>query len=898
MSTATSLTKSQFLELLQKCQLLTPDALASYLAQFESEPAEDTTNPVKLAHLMIRDGLLTRYQAKCLLSGKPRRFFLAGKFKILEPLRQGGMGAVFLCEHLLMKRLVAIKIVNAKQVSDPSLLERFLRESRAVAALDHPNLVRAYDADRDHDLYYLVMEFIDGVSLHDWVQRQGPLQVDQACLVIAQAAVGLQHAFEAGWVHRDIKPGNILVDCNGLVKLLDMGLARLFDDSKDLLTKKYDDKATLGTADYLSPEQAMDISQVDIRGDLYSLGATFYYLLVGQAPFADRVNTAQKLVAHQMLHPLPLPTWRNDLPAPLVSVIEKLMAKNPEERFQTPIELKEALQPWLTSPLRPPPVDIMPRWCKAITDLAGRSDPRITQRVQAHLSTITNQSQLTRTLALTPRPSSTSDSIKAPQAAALSSGKMVRAKAKLAKERPHAQQLSKPKRRTYASVWIAAGMGGGMLSLAILLIVLFWPNADRADKRDRWVSPAKSSTSPFQSPSTPSGLQSSAPGSKMDPGLSKQAPQYNLASTVFVADPPTLAPSGATRVQATVREALTLAKPGETVVVLSDRIVEPLILENGLLGKRVTLSGLKPDGSYTLWQPPATWSKKAFIHIANTEAFTLRGFRLDGNDDQVDAIMEFQGRCPGLRLEQLHLTQFKRTGIVLSQVEGEADDPLQFRQLRFESGKKNQRHAAIFVQAEGDLESRHILIHDCRFDGFFQSMIRIEGSANGITIRNNRFLILPQSAKKSDKIHRPSDAFTILPGKSLRLTISNNTFLRFNNGINLETLPPNRPENRIAFRNNLILNMQACVSVEQSNSSSEDAALAQLFQPFEGNLCRPNNCTRGVSFLKPTVRDDIDRLADDAEQDAVLLRYSRNSKLSSAGAGNEPVGAPPVGWEN
>src|SRR5262249_37031154 len=154
-------------------------------------------------------------------------------------------------------------------------------------SLDHPNLVRAFDADRDGDLHYLVMEFVDGVSLQHWVDEHGPMSFARAAHSVAQAALGLQHAHEAGWVHRDIKPGNILLERSGAVKLRDLGLARLFADQTDNLTRNHDEHATLGTADYLAPEQAMDLKSVDIRGDIYSLGATLYFLLGGRPPFGE-----------------------------------------------------------------------------------------------------------------------------------------------------------------------------------------------------------------------------------------------------------------------------------------------------------------------------------------------------------------------------------------------------------------------------------------------------------------------------------------------------------------------------------------------------------------------------------------------------------------------------------
>src|SRR5262245_22256905 len=262
----------QFLELLKKSNLVDPNRLEQELAALELEAAMPP-KPSQLAAVLVRRGLLTNFQATQLVNGRWHGFFVSGKYKLLEPLGVGGMGKVFLAEHTLLKRLVAVKILPAEKMSDPSLVERFYREARAIAALDHPNIVRCHDVDKDQKLNYLVMEYVDGVSLQQLVAQTGPLDPVRAAHYISQTAAGLQHALEASWVHRDIKPGNLLVDRQGVVKILDLGLALILRDNRDQLTKQFDDKSVLGTADYLSPEQAMNSHEVDIRADIYSLGA-------------------------------------------------------------------------------------------------------------------------------------------------------------------------------------------------------------------------------------------------------------------------------------------------------------------------------------------------------------------------------------------------------------------------------------------------------------------------------------------------------------------------------------------------------------------------------------------------------------------------------------------------
>jgi eukaryotic-like serine/threonine-protein kinase len=373
---AAPVTVDEFLELIRKSNVTEGKRLDAYLAKLRA--AQNV--PVKatvLAGFMVRDGLLTHFQAEQLMQGKWRRFTI-GKYKVLERLGSGGMGSVFLCEHKLMRRRVAVKVLPTARANDPASLDRFYREARAVAALDHPNIVHAYDIDQDEQLHFIVMEYVDGTSLQDLIKKVGPLDVSRACHYIRQAALGLEHAHEAGLVHRDIKPGNILVDRTGLVKLLDMGLARFFNDEDDILTKKYDE-SVLGTADYLAPEQAIDSHSVDIRADIYGLGATFYYLLAGRPPFGEG-TIAQKLLWHQTRNPRPLSEYRQDVPAELAAVLGKMMAKEPSQRYSVPGELDAALAPFTRTPIAPPSDAEMPRLSVAATgevpeSAAGRAAP-------------------------------------------------------------------------------------------------------------------------------------------------------------------------------------------------------------------------------------------------------------------------------------------------------------------------------------------------------------------------------------------------------------------------------------------------------------------------------------------------------------------------------------------
>jgi serine/threonine protein kinase len=350
-------TTSEFIDLVQKSGIVDPSRLAPYVQQIlDRGPLPKL--PSVMANFMVRDAIVTLFQAEQLLLGKWKRFTI-GKYKVLERIGSGGMGQVFLCEHKMMRRRVAIKVLPTAKAEDEASLERFYREARAVATLDHPNLVRAFDIDQEESLHFLVMEFIDGTNLHDIVKRSGPLSPLRACHYIYQSAFGLQYAFDcAGLVHRDIKPGNILVDRSGVVKILDMGLARFFYDEEDPLTRKYDE--TLGTADYLAPEQALDSHCVDIRADIYSLGATFYFLLTGSPPFPEG-TVAQKLMWHQSKQPAAIRTLRPEVPPEIATLIERMMMKKPAERLASPAHLIEALEPFVQTPIDPPTETELPQ---------------------------------------------------------------------------------------------------------------------------------------------------------------------------------------------------------------------------------------------------------------------------------------------------------------------------------------------------------------------------------------------------------------------------------------------------------------------------------------------------------------------------------------------------------
>jgi serine/threonine-protein kinase len=252
----------------------------------------------------------------------------------------GGMGAVFRAWDTTLHRTVAVKVLSLRQADDADSQRRFQTEARSAARLDHPNIARAHFVGEDRGVRYIVFEFIEGTNVRDLVHAEGPMQVGDALSFAMQIASALTHAWEREVVHRDIKPSNILITDDGLAKLVDMGLARL-----EFLEAAHDETATgvtLGTFDYISPEQARNPRDADIRSDIYSLGCTLYFMLTGQPPFVGG-TVVQKLLAHQNESVPDVRELRPDVPDLVASLLATMLAKQPEERFQNPGELCAAL---------------------------------------------------------------------------------------------------------------------------------------------------------------------------------------------------------------------------------------------------------------------------------------------------------------------------------------------------------------------------------------------------------------------------------------------------------------------------------------------------------------------------------------------------------------------------
>ncbi|MGH7170973.1 MAG: WD40 repeat domain-containing serine/threonine protein kinase [Gemmataceae bacterium] len=309
----------------------------------------DHPDPRSLARELVRRGWLTPFQINQLFQGRAESLVL-GSYVLLDRLGEGGMGTVFKALHRKMGRIVALKALRSERVSNADAIRRFHREIQAAARLVHPNIVLAYDAGEACNVHFFTMEHIEGRDLARLVREEGPLDAARACDYVRQAALGLQHAHEQGMVHRDIKPHNLLLSNTGVVKVLDMGLARLASaaEAASVTASLTQEGAVMGTPDFMAPEQSLSTHTVDIRADLYGLGCTLYFLLTGKVPFPGG-TLGDKIARHLAVEPRPLEQLRPAVPLCVAAVVRKMMAKKPEERYSTPAEVADALTHALVS---------------------------------------------------------------------------------------------------------------------------------------------------------------------------------------------------------------------------------------------------------------------------------------------------------------------------------------------------------------------------------------------------------------------------------------------------------------------------------------------------------------------------------------------------------------------
>lgn len=311
--------------------LQSPLFRSSDLERIVDDARESGESAELLAHRLISEGKLTRYQLEEIRRGRGQRLKY-GSYLVQRVIDRGGMGKVVLAMHQTLKRPAALKILPARAMLSEQKRERFVREISLLASLSHPNIVEIYDSDYEHGRLYFAMEYIEGQNLKRYVRQEGLMSPERALGLILQAARGLACAHAAGIVHRDVKPSNLILDTSGRIKVLDLGLALVeqMDVEDQPLTK---DGAALGTADFMAPEQSSDAHSADVRSDVYSLGATLYYLLTGRVMYKAK-TTVQKLLAHRQQAIPDLEAKRAGLPTGIIALFRRMVAKSPDDRFQ------------------------------------------------------------------------------------------------------------------------------------------------------------------------------------------------------------------------------------------------------------------------------------------------------------------------------------------------------------------------------------------------------------------------------------------------------------------------------------------------------------------------------------------------------------------------------------
>jgi serine/threonine protein kinase len=361
---AKKLANEEFLRNLLDSKLLSEENLAATL---ESLPSS-TRRGEELDEYLINAGKLTRFQADAV---RERRFeeLVIGNYQVLDRLGAGAMGTVYKARHRRMKRVVAIKVLSRSVGQSEKLVKRFQREVEAVARLSHPNIVMAFDADEAEVGHFLVMEFVSGRDLDSEVQKRGSFPIREAVDCIAQAGRGLSYAHEQGIIHRDIKPANLLRDLDGVVKVADLGLARFndpFGGPTEEMAALTQAGSIMGTVDFMPPEQAMGLTNIDHRADIYSLGCTLYYLLLGCPPFAG-ASLMAILLKHREAPPPSLCLARQEIPSSLDAIFRRMVAKKPEERFTEMAEVVRALESLPTGSPTPPAPALQPSSARPAT---------------------------------------------------------------------------------------------------------------------------------------------------------------------------------------------------------------------------------------------------------------------------------------------------------------------------------------------------------------------------------------------------------------------------------------------------------------------------------------------------------------------------------------------------
>ena len=591
----------QFLDEGQRSGLFSEAHADAVLAQ---ATVDQSLTPQIAAARLVENKALTAFQAARLLAGCGDECTVAGRYRILEQLGQGGMGTVYKAHDTQLDRDVAVKILPAERLNDADAVTRFRREARALAKLSHPNIIQAFDSGEDKGRHFLVMEYVQGASLAAILREQGAVPPTLAADMIYQAALGLQHAHEKGLVHRDLKPGNLHLSMQqplaalsgsaiaaprltqtavtktylptstlgkGVIKILDLGLARFFQDhlGEAGVTKE---GIGMGTPDYMAPEQFRDAVHADARTDIYGLGCTLYQLISGTVPFPGS-SFHEKAEAHAKKEPIPLEERCPEIPGGLAIVASKMMGKHPADRFQTAAEVAEALVPYVAG--------------------ASHSMIMLRQTMQFHAGQMT---------------------------------------------------MRGPKRRRVAT-WVATGLAAACV---IVLMFLAWPS----------IFPrrlASSSNDDVTAQATSSQSSQNSSSSSSSPSSEPIVPKV-----VTIENGVTVAKNG-TGQFTTIADALEQVNTGQTIRVVDDARYE----ETLKVTDRSRYDGIVIEAvaGATLAMPSAA---KCLLMIQNVPRIQVRGFRIDGGPKDTYTIAVL-GPCQGTTLDGLDIRcPFTPAGVGLS----------------------------------------------------------------------------------------------------------------------------------------------------------------------------------------------------------------------------------------
>lgn len=731
---------TELLDLVRKSGLLDQPKINGYVTTLEQQ-GQVEEDPGRLASRMVKDGLITVFQARQMLRGRYRGFFL-GKYKVLEPIGSGGMADVYLCEHMAMRHKVAVKILPIEKLKDPSLLGRFRREAQAIATLNHPNIVRAFDLDNEGNLHYLVTEYVDGCNLQDFIKKNGPMVPERAANYIAQAAAGLQHILDSELVHRDIKPGNLLLDRSGVVKLLDLGLARFNDiERQDNLTRDFDDGRVLGTADYIAPEQGIKGSDVDIRADIYSLGATFYFMLKGEAPF-EGATVTQKLLFHQIKEPPPLP---DTVPPDIAELIRQMMAKKPANRIQTPGEIISRLLPYATESI-PPLEEEMPPRSAALGAQPKSMGPKSSSRLSGRMAmtSLSHASMGSPSGRIGPRSGIDSALRATPHAGVNIPTTPNSAVGAVAPSVVDDDEDDEDDRLIAGDETVEAVnsffmkyrwplVAGTVLILALCAFVVYWlidstQNVKLA-KRTQTVSMIPSAGDTDSEKENPAANDAAQPDPVVLPKWVSNVPLKEAppAKSVRVTS------SGVAGTFKTIKNALLSNGSDAHIVIMDPQHKEQLTLDGTQGFKNITIEGWSNSSEpVTMGYPPSAETNKPLITLNNIEGIKFKNLVLRGDNKDVE-LVKCTGDCPGLSIENVYFTNFPNRALVFDKVVGTPKQPVRLSQLK----SATTREKDSVVRFDGICSE--IIMDQCRFDGPFRGAVTLNGSMTNSVIKQCRF---------------------------------------------------------------------------------------------------------------------------------------------------------------